>query len=156
MGRHNSVLSVGKWAVGSVFNCFLTENEIRNSEHALTLSPETGADSPSVSSAHWPQPITFDLTFLFKYDKSIYIMMENMQVSSNCSRSETREPECRELFCYTHSCNVQIIWNSGVVYNNVLYYMRLNPVKGMHGRPLNRKICRSNWGTVLITRLKLK
>lgn len=46
------MLSVGKRAVGSVFSCFLTENEIRNSECALTLSPEMGADSPSVSSSY--------------------------------------------------------------------------------------------------------
>lgn len=43
------MLSVGRRAVGSVFNCFLTENKIRNSKQVLTLRPETGADSPSVS-----------------------------------------------------------------------------------------------------------
>lgn len=79
-------------------------------------------------------------------------MMGNIQVSSNCSRSGTREPEYREFFCYSHSCNVQIIWNSGVVY--VLYCMQLNYLKGMNGRPLNRKIWGSSWGSVLVSRLK--
>lgn len=99
------------------------------------LNPEMGADSPSVSSsysAHWPQPTTFHITFLFKYYKSIYIMMENIQASS--SRSGTREPEYRKLFCYTRSCNMQITWNSGAVYNNVLYCMQLNHLKGMNLR----------------------
>lgn len=82
--------------------------------------------------------------------------METIQVGSNCSRSGAREPEYRELFCYTQSCNVQIIWNSGVVYNNVLFCMQLNCLEGMYGRPLNRKIWGSSWGTVLRSRLKLK
>lgn len=51
MVRQNSVLPVGKQAVGSAFNCFLPESKV-SSAYALTLSPETGGDSPSASSGY--------------------------------------------------------------------------------------------------------
>lgn len=51
-GEADSVLTVGKQAVGSTFYCFLPASKVRSSEHALTLSHEAGGDSPSASSSY--------------------------------------------------------------------------------------------------------